>query len=353
MKKQRMHIRRARPLGIDRQSLKALAHSVRAGISPREALLYIADSRRGRARSDLIAIADMFRLGTSYSDAFQKTILSRQPLFMQILRISESNGQIAKALDMIVGHIAESSRTRSQIIGLSIYPIIVALMTVAFLAFALFVIVPNIRDIILMPGADINIVTRAMLAASDLVIHSGVTVLCCLAAFVAAMVLASRVRIGRVAIESVALRFPVISRLASSYSFGAYAAFIALYSDFRSDIGTAFELLSGTSRFGRMRAAFQSVAASVKKGEILSDAIASHSVIPRIWPLFASVAERSSSYREMFGHLAAHHAESLDHYSKICMKMLEPVLMICVGALVGILAYGILSPLYGLMQHVR
>jgi type II secretory pathway component PulF len=345
MKKTKLH--------IDRQSLKALAHSIRAGISPRDALLYIASSKHGKAKADILAIADMFKLGISYSDAFEKTTLAKHGLFIQIIRISESNGQIAKALDMIVAHMSESSRTKSQILGLSVYPIIVFMMTIAFMLFALLVIVPNIRDIIRMPGVTLNPITSALLIMSDTLIKKSMLVIGVIVTLIISIVLLIRMRFLRLRIESFVLSFPIISQFTASYMFGAYAAFIALYSRFRSDIGTVFELLAETTRMHRIRTEFSRIAAAIGRGETLSFVLQGGSIIPHIWILFASVAERSSSYADMFDHLAEHHAETLDHYSKIYMKMLEPILMIGIGVLVGLLAYGILSPLYGLMQHIK
>lgn len=346
---------RPRIYRIDRQSLRALAHSIRAGISPREALLYISESKIGQARADIAAIADMFLLGMSYSEVFARTTMSRSPLFIQIIRISESNGQAAKALEMIVAHMEESSKAKSQILGLSVYPIIVFGMTMAFTLFALLIIVPNIRDIISMPGAALNPITRALLAMSNLLINKSVAVIGAAISIIVALILVARMRFFRSRIEELIFRMPGISRFATAYAFGSYAAFIALYVKFRSDIGTVFELLAQTSRIGRIRAEFARISEGVRKGEALSAILqrGSAAIVPRIWILFASVAERSSSYSEMFDHLSSYHAEHLDQQSKIYMKLLEPALMIVIGVLVGLLAYGILSPLYGLMQQVK
>lgn len=339
---------------IDRQSLRALAHSIRAGISPRDALLYISESKIGQARADIAAIADMFLLGMSYSDVFDRTTVGKSPLFIQIIRISESNGQAAKALEMIVAHMEGSSRAKSQILGLSVYPIVIFAVTIAFTLFALLIIVPNIRDIISMPGAALNPITRALLAMSDLLINKSAMVIGTAIAIGATLVLAARTRFIRSRIEELIFRMPGISRFATAYAFGSYAAFIALYVKFRSDIGTVFELLAQSSGMKRVRSEFSRISEGIRKGETLSFVLqrGSAAIVPRIWVLFASVAERSTSYSEMFDHLASYHAEHLDQQSKIYMKMLEPVLMIAIGVLVGLLAYGILSPLYGLMQQV-
>ncbi len=338
---------------IDRQSLKALAHSIRAGITPRDALLYIAGSKRGMAKVDIIAFADLFQFGISYSGAFEKTVLSRSPLFMQIIRISESNGQIAIALEMIVAHMYNSSRAKSQILGLSIYPIIVLLMTIAFLLFALLIIVPNIRDIISMPGVVLNPITKGLLYLSNTLIHNTFAVTGTLVCLIISILIFFRIKFVRNYIERLAFGLPLLSDLIKSYIFGAFAAFVALYVKFRSDIGTVFELMSAVTRVSIIIREFRAVADLVKKGEGLSVSLSQSKYIPQIWILFATVAERSSSYEEMFHQLASHHKESLDHYTKIYMKLLEPVLMISIGVMVGLLAYGILSPLYGLMNQIR
>ncbi len=345
---------------IDRQSLKALAHSIRAGISPREALLYIASSKKNKQKRDMETIADMFLSGMPYSEVFSHTQLSKNPLFIQIIHISESNGQIAVALEKIVAHLSNANKARSQIIGLSVYPAIVLLMTISFSLFTLLVIVPNIKDIISMPGVSLNPLTSMMLYASDLLIHRSPLVIGTLIGLIVALIVIFRLRFFRMKFHIFILKSPAISSFMKAYLFGSYSAFIALYIRFRADIGTVFGLLANTTKLHPIKLEFIRISESVTKGMQLSDALkggqmrrAGTEIVPSIWTLFASVAERSSSYGDMFDHLAEHHAEALDHYSKIYMKMLEPVLMIGIGVLVGLLAYGILSPLYGLMQHVK
>lgn len=347
---------------IDRHSLKALALSIRAGISPREALMYIAGSKKGKQRKDIESIADMFSSGLSYSEVFSHTQLGKSPLFIQIIRISESNGQIAAALEKIVSHMVSAGKTKSQIIGLSVYPFIVLLMTAAFMLFALLVIVPNIEGIIRMPGVMLNPLTRILLFLSDALIHKAWLLFVILGGTAASGVAVFRLRILRAHIEAFVLKSPLISSFSEAYIFGTYATFIALYVKFRSDIGTVFTMLSGMSKMGMIKKEFAEISESVSKGSQLSEALAGDShgerdsekrLVPRIWILFASVAERSSSYGEMFDHLSQYHADNMEHYSKIYMKMLEPVLMVGIGVLVGLLAYGILSPLYGLMQHIK
>lgn len=341
---------------IDEHSLKALALSIRAGISPREALLYIAGSKKGKSKRDVEALADMFSSGIAYSDAFSRTQLGKFPLFIQIIKISESNGQIATALEKIVSHLSDAAKTRSQILGLSIYPIIILIITISFLLFALLIIVPNIKDIIRMPGVALNPLTRALLFLSDALLHRSWMIILVSIAMAASIIGAFRLKSLRSYLGMFVLKSPIASSFLESYLFGTYASFIALYIRFRSDIDTVFAMLAETSRIGMVKRELMRVSQSVSKGSQLSEALQSiesdRRTIPQIWILFSSVAERSSSYGEMFDHLSQYHAENLDHYSKIYMKMLEPVLMVGIGVLVGLMAYGILSPLYGLMQHV-
>ncbi len=338
---------------IDRQSLNALAHSIKAGVPPRETLICIARSKRGKARAGIDAIADMFQFGISYSDAFSRTSLARSPLFMHVIRISESNGQIAMAFEMIVAHMSNSSKAKSHVIGLSVYPIIVLCMTIAFMLFALLVIVPNIKDVIVMPGVAINPITEALLFLSHALRDDAIAAIGLAVCMGAVIYAAFRVKSVRHRLEAALFRLPVISGLFTSYVFGGFASFVALYVKFRSDIGTAFELMAETASVHGIKNEFRMISDSVKKGSALSSSLKECALIPSMWVLFATVAERSSSYEEMFGHLASHHAETLDHSARICMKALEPVLMVCVGVLVGLLAYGILSPLYGLMNQIR
>jgi type II secretory pathway component PulF len=213
--------------------------------------------------------------------------------------------------------------------------------------------VPNIRDIISMPGMVLNPITRALLFLSNILIHDSPIFFGVLAGAIVVAVLLMRSRYFRKRLEIFMIKTPVISAFTSSFLFSSYAAFIALYVRFRSDIGTVFELLAKTTKVGMLRHEFDRISDSIKGGSSLSVVLGETQIVPRIWILFASVAERSSSYADMFDHLAEYHAENLNHYSKICMKTLEPVLMICIGVLVGMLAYGILSPLYGLMSQIK
>jgi type IV pilus assembly protein PilC len=98
---------------------------------------------------------------------------------------------------------------------------------------------------------------------------------------------------------------------------------------------------------------FNFIANQIEAGNNLSTAIICAEDLPEIWAIYARSAEKSSTYNKMFADLCDYYKTTLSNQINFLIKVSEPVLMVAIGLLVGILAYGILSPLYGIMNQLN
>jgi len=195
--------------------------------------------------------------------------------------------------------------------------------------------------------------TRTIIAISDFMAAHVILVFALLIAAIAAIVVFMRSKIGGNIVLAVALRIPIIGTLVrETYSARASRALSSLLAsgvEMLNAIAITEEVV-GDNRFGKVIA---EAGMRVKKGEALSAAFIDH---PKLYPVFVgdmiAVGEETGQVSGMLGQVAEYYETDVEEGTKDLSTVIEPVLMLLIGAFVGVFAISMISPIYSLSSSI-
>lgn len=344
--------------GVKRRDIirtaKNLSAMLGAGLSLSRALSVI-ERQSGSTRLKAIAtgLSDSIKKGSSFHAALAEYPRVFPALFVAMTRAGEESGSLSGALTIVSLQMEHTEELVRKIRGAMIYPIIV--ITAIFIVGILMLIyvVPTLTSTFTALGVQVPLATRIIVALSDFLVAHVVLVLAALIASVVGGVALVRSKRGGALVLSGALHLPVIQELVrETYTARASRTLSSLLS---SGV-PVLDALSITKEVVHARAFANVVGEAeerVKKGELLSASFAEHT---KLYPILMSdmlaVGEETGKVAEMLKQIAEFYEADVAEKTKDLSTIIEPVLMLLIGIVVGIFAVSMIAPIYSLSSAI-
>src|SRR3954470_856092 len=331
-----------------------LSVMIRAGISIRAAIEGIADQvENPKFRKMLSQMKKDVESGKQFSDALMRYPKVFSPLYINMVKASELSGGFSKMLDKIAAYLSQQIETTSMVRGAMIYPGIIGTMAIGTTVFLLTFVLPRFMVIFKGKEAALPAPTKLLLAMSAFMTNYWYI---CLAALVAAIwgfVLMLRTDWGRLWWDKVKLTVPLFKKL-----------FRALY--ISRSLHTMGQLLNagvpmldtiqitgeiaGNTLYKRM---WRNVYGAVKQGKKISTPLQKSPLLPRSVVQMIGAGEESGKLGEVLDEVSEFYARELKSVIKGCTAMIEPLMIVMMGSVVGFIAMSIILPIFKLSSLVK
>ncbi len=329
---------------------KNLAAMLSAGLSLARALSVIERQSGNKRLKKLVSgLSDSIRKGSSFHEALAARPDVFSGLFIAMVRAGEESGSLSEALVSVGTQMERSDELVRKIRGAMIYPAIVIFAVVIVAVLMLIYVVPTLTSTFTSLGVKVPLATRMIVAISDFLVGNITAVLVSAVAVIGGGIAFVRSKAGGNAVVRASLYVPVVNELVRE----TYAARASrTLSSLLSSGVPVLEALAitqqvvGTNAFARV---IENAATHVKKGEPLSESFAQSA---RLYPILMSdmlaVGEETGKVAEMLHQIADFYEADVAEKTKDLSTIIEPVLMLFIGAVVGVFAVSMIAPIYSL-----
>jgi type IV pilus assembly protein PilC len=331
-----------------------LAVMIRAGISLRGALDGIADQViNPKFKKMLLSIKADVESGKQFSEAISKYPKLFSPLYINMVRASEIAGSFARTLDRIASFIAQQLETRKMVIGASIYPGIIGGMATAVTVFLLTFVLPRFEGVFAGKEEALPWPTVFLLGLSDWMTSNWWLIVLGLIALIVGFLLFIKTEIGGFWWDKTKITMPVFKRM-----------FRALYVS--RSLQTMGELLnagvpmldtlaitgdiSGNVLYKKM---WRNVYAAVKQGKKINTQLSRTKLLPKSVVQMISAGEESGRLGEVLEEISDYYAKVLRDAIKAVTSMIEPLMIVLMGSIVGFIAMAIILPIFKMSTIVQ
>ncbi len=330
-----------------------LAVMIRAGISLRAAIEGIADQTENpKFKKLLMEIKSDVESGKQFSDALAKHPKLFSPLYINMVRASEMSGSFSKMLDRIATYLAQEIETRAMVIGAMIYPGVIATMSIGVTIFLLTFVLPKFAGVFAGKEAAMPWPTKFLMALSNFMVDWWWVVVLGLIGLGVMFTLFIRTDIGSKWFDKTKLNFPIFKKM-----------FRALY--ISRSLQTMGELInagvpmldtlvitgdiSGNWFFRRL---WRGVYTSVKEGKKITQPMQKTALLPKSVVQMIGAGEESGKLGEVLDEVSVFYSKQLREAIKTVTSMIEPIMIIIMGSLVGFIAMAIILPIFKLSTLV-
>jgi len=305
-------------------------------------------TRPGPWRDALGDVRSRVEQGTPFSAAAAEYPEFFDCVCLSLLGAGESSGNLPAMLDRIATMTRKQLAVRNAIAGAMIYPCLLSVISVGVLGVLMVFVVPRFGELFASLGAKLPPTTEAMLYVSGLLqARWWIALPCLVAAVVAAKVWLSRPA-GRMAVDTVVLRLPQVGRMVRNFATAKILRLMGVLLDGHVDILEALRLTARSASNHHYAELIREAEDAVTQGRTL------HSAFSRSDLITPAVCEaiRNGEQSGQVGPLLLNIADFLDEDNELVVRSLtsiiEPVILILMGLLVGTVAVSLFMPLFDL-----
>lgn len=333
---------------------RQLAGLVASGLPLERALTALADeSEDERARELVSHLRSEVNAGSSLARALATAPREFDEVYRAVVAAGEQSGALGAVLERLADDLEERQALRARLLGAMLYPAIVSLVALVIVTFLVTYVVPQVATVFSSSKRALPLLTVMMLAISGFVRQWGLLLLMLLAAGVGMLLLARRGEAFRERSDAFVLRLPLVGRLARGYNAARFGGTLAMLAGAGVPILKALQAASETLSNRAMRADALEALALVREGAPLASALAGKKRFPGLLAMFARLGEQTGQLPQMLQRGAAQLSGEVQRRAMALATVLEPLLIVVMGAVVMLIVLAVLLPIIQLNTWVR
>ncbi len=334
---------------------KRLSFLVKAGVPIVESLHLIRKQTKGRGKTRVYdAVIDDVSNGQYLSTSLAKFRRLFGDFTINIIKVGETSGVLSQNLLYLADELAKKHALQRKVMGALIYPIFITTATLGVTGMITVYIFPKIMPIFTSLHVDLPLTTRILIAASVFLQSWGVTLI--LAFVVIAGVFAflrSRVEWLRYRVDWLLLYIPIVSNITRAYNLANICRTLGLLLKSGLFLSESMVVVAETTGNRVYSKACFEVAQCILKGEPISRSFElRNDIFPDTLAHMVSIGESTGNLSGSLTYLAELYEGEVEELTKGLSSSIEPILMVVMGILVGLIAVSVITPIYAITQHL-
>ena len=331
-----------------------LSVMIRAGISIRAAIEGISEQvENPKFKKMLVQMKKDVEGGKQFSDALARYPKVFGALYVNMVKASELSGGFSKMLDRIASYLSQQIETASMVKGAMIYPGIIGTMAIGTTIFLLTFVLPRFMVIFKGKEAALPAPTKLLLALSNFMVNYWYVLLFAIGAAIWGFILMLRTDWGRLWWDKVKLTVPLFKKmfraLYISRGLHTMGQLINAGVPMLDTIAITAEI-SGNTLYRRM---WRAVYGAVKQGKKISSPLQKNPLLPKAVVQMISAGEESGKLGEVLDEVSEYYSRELKAVIKGVTAMIEPLMIVLMGSIVGFIAMSIILPIFKLSSLVK
>jgi type IV pilus assembly protein PilC len=335
---------------------RQLATMIGAGIPLLEGLEILAEQTREQNKGfgmGLQECADFVRGGTEISEAMSKFPKIFPDIYINMVKAGEASGQLDVILNRLSDFLEASESLKREIKSAMTYPVISLVLIFGITGYLLVGVVPKFEMMFSQLGGELPAVTQVVLAVSKWLTANILTCIIILFGVIVGYKLGMRTRQGRRIRDTVWLKMPVFGPLFQKVALSRFArTFGTLLSSGVPLLG-ALEIVASTAGNVVIEDTLLETRETVRRGESITSYLSTSWVFPPMVVKMIGIGEKSGALETLLAKIADFYDEQVHATVKALTSLIEPIMLMVMGAVVGLIVLAIFYPILQLQSAVR
>lgn len=321
-------------------------------VSPlEEALRTIArQTEQPRARAILSSVHAGVVEGLPLAEAMRREEPSFPPVYRAMIAAGENSGTLPAIANRLADLLERQAQVRGRIVAALAYPVVLSLVALLVVTGLMISVVPRVVEQFDNASRQLPLLTRVVIAVSQFLAQWwwALLIVAALAAF--GFVRALRQPAFRYRCDSLLLRLPFVGRLLRDVHAAGLARTLATMIEARLPLVDGLKLATRTVRNTVHRRALEAITEKVRAGGSLSAALREAETFPPLLVYLAASGEAAGQLGPMLERAAEYLEREFESFTSAAMALLEPAIIVVMGALVALIILAILLPILQLQN---
>ena len=325
-----------------------------AGLTIEKAITnLLTEERNYRFKKVLVQVSTDLKKGYSLSECLAKHPGVFSNLYVALVHAGEVSGNLHVILQQLSDYLETVSDTHRKVISALSYPVFSVIFLTGVVTFLMVVVVPMFKDVYDKFGAKLPFATRVLMNISQLIVHNAILAFLILISCVAGLWVLTKTRRGGMAWDTLKLRFPIFGGLMMSAIMDKFSRTFGIL------IGSGVPVLEALSHSVRVvenrviADALRAASTMIKDGFAISVALRKTGTIPPIVVQLIATGEETGEINRLLEKVAEFYSKQVDATIGRLTALIEPLMIIMIGAVIGIILISIYLPVFMLGRAVQ
>ncbi|MBU6389141.1 type II secretion system F family protein [Patescibacteria group bacterium] len=326
-----------------------LSVMLKAGITLVQALKGLREETSNKVLAKILSemVSDL-EGGMAFSQALAKHPKVFSTIYCQMVASAERTGNIAGILNKLTEQQQKEYELKGKVRGALMYPAIVSTLLVGVIIMVITFILPKLMGLFEQSNISLPLSTQILIGISNLFIHDWYWLIGGLVGLIIGFNLMLKTKSGLYSWDLIKLKVPVLGSFVGKSYMARFTQSFASLAEAGIPVLEIFKILEGVIGSTVYAAELEKIAADVENGIKVSTAIRKSKYFPAMIGQLVSVGEQSGDLAGIFNVLGNFFEKEVDTMAKNLSTILEPLIMIVMGAAVGFVLLSVMQPILSL-----
>lgn len=333
---------------------RQIASLSKSGLPLEEALLAVSEQNdQPRTKAILLGVRSKVIEGHTMADGLSEFPQAFPELYRATVAAGEHSGHLDIVLDRLADYTEARHELRQRVSNAMIYPVVLVVMAIGIISFMLATVVPKIVNVFQNSAAELPALTRGLIATSDFLHDYWLLLIVGTAAAIYGLRSILRRDEPRRRYHQLLLRLPVIGRLTRGINTARFTRTFSILTGSGVPVLEAMKISSEVIENLPMREAVTKAALKVREGGSISKSLEASKLFPPMMIHLVSTGEAGGRLEEMLTRSAAGQEREIDGLIAALLGILQPLLIVIMGAVVLTIVLAILLPIFEINNLIR
>jgi len=298
-------------------------------------------------KEKIVKISEEIEGGTNLSSALAKYPKAFSSFYVAMVKAGEVSGKLSKSLDYLAEHLEKEYYLMGKVKGAMTYPAVVFLVAIAIFVLMILFVIPNLSKVLKESGQELPLVTKIALALPDLLKSWGLVFLLVIIGLAVFSIRYYRTKQGKYFFDKLILRVPLFSSFLKIVYLSRFAENFSTLISGGLPITQSLEICGQIIGNTVYKDIITKTREEVKKGEQVSSVLIKFpEFFPPLFTQMTVVGERTGNLDKILLNLVRFYTKETERTIDNFLGILEPILIVFLGLVVGGLMGAVLLPLY-------
>lgn len=310
-------------------------------------------SKSKKLKKNLFHLSDSVKKGTELSKSMENQGSAFPYLLKRTVQAGEMSGQMAEIIEKMAVHYEKDMKLRRKIRGAMMYPIVLAIIAVIAVSILLIKVMPGFVTMFEGVGMELPALTRFVMWLSSFLVHNWIWILLVLFAVVFLIRVALQQKDIRIAWDRIKLKLPLIGTNVGKIVTARFTRTLStmLYSGI--PMIQALRAAGETTGNKFVESKIEESVEGIEKGMGMTAQLAATNIFPPMMLSMIGIGEESGRLDEMLETTADYYDEEMEVVLESLVTMLEPLLIVIMGVVIGTIVVAMYLPMFDIIQTVK
>lgn len=323
-----------------------LSVMINAGIPMVRALRSLAvQEKNAKMVMIILSIADQIERGKSLSES----LLSYPDVFLDqeigMVRSGEASGQLGKVMESISDDLGKADSIQKKVKSAMIYPTMIFILLIGVVTAMLVFVIPKLTSLFSSNQLELPLITRIVVASSNFMVNQSVLLIVGTLLLVLFFMLFRSTTIGRYLLDSFKIKVPIFGSLFQKAYLSRFARSLSNLLDSNISIVKTIEIAANSMGNEVYRKRLLLASEDIKQGIPLAETLTESPLFPPMLVNMIDVGEKTAQLESITAKVATFYENEVDTAVEGISKIIEPVILVFIGLVVGTIVAAIMLPI--------